>query len=167
MTHPIANQFLSNRIGHPQPSRNQQNPSGSEESRRFSPQPFLLENARSSVAGQGPNQEFDGSMSFYPPNSGDKWPYPPMCRPHRYYPGIRASVWPTCSFLFDYRSSAQNDPWYASFSQLSVVEMSRRSSNLDTIFQRQNQVGFASGHKEDVEEFIERIEECQQSLNVI
>ena len=64
---------------------------------------------------------------------------------------------------------------YASFSHPSVIEMSRRSSNLDTTFQRETrtctllqkwQVSFSSGYKEDVEEFIERIKECQYLLGV-
>ena len=77
------------------------------------------------------------------------------------------------ALLFDFRSSSQNDPRYASFLQPSVIEMSRRY--LDTTFQRETrtctflqkwQVSFSGGFKENVEEFIERIKESQYSLSV-
>ena len=97
------------------------------------------------------------------------------CSHRRYYPPIPyGPAYGQPAVLFDFRSTSQNDPRYASFSQPSVIKMSRRYLSLDTTFQRENrtctlleewQVSFSGGYKEDVEEFIERIKECQQSLN--
>ena len=79
------------------------------------------------------------------------------------------------AFPLDYRGSAPNDARYSSFLQPSIVDTSRRSSNLDSTFQRETrtctllqkwQVNFSRVYKEYVEEFIERIRECQQSLNL-
>ena len=175
-TQPAISQVSSNQIRYSQSSINQQNSSGLEGARRYAYQSPVVENARSTLAGHGPQQGTDSSFGFYPPNFGYQWPYPPMFPQPGYYPPMPyGPAYGQPAFPLDFRNSSQNDPRYTSFPHPSGIDMSRRSSSLDTTFQRETrtcnllqkwQVSFSGGYKEDVEEFIERIKECQRSLNV-
>ena len=174
-TQPATNHFLSSQIGY-QSSINQKNPLGLDEAKRCNNLRPGVENARSLFAGQNPYQGVDGSFGCYPPNVGYQWPYPPMLPQQGYVPPMPyGQAYGQSAFPLDFRNASQNDPRYISFPHPSGIDMSRRSSSLDTTFQRETrrcnllqkwQVSFSGGYKGDVEEFIERIKECQQSLSV-